>query len=76
MSVLGADDDGNQLSALMKNEHIGSEYMVHSADRLTTNKIRIISRNQQMMRLDAEITSYLSPGDENLLLDSFKPLSP
>lgn len=71
MSVLGADDDGNQLSALMKNEHIGSEYMVHSSDRLTTNKIRIISRNQQMMRLDAEITSYLSPGDENLLIDSF-----
>lgn len=71
LSVLGQDEDGSQLSSLMRSEGIGADYLVHSADRVTTNKIRIISRNQQMMRLDAEITHYLSGEDEMLLMDAF-----
>jgi bifunctional ADP-heptose synthase (sugar kinase/adenylyltransferase) len=35
-------------------------------DRITTNKTRIISRNQQMMRLDAEITMILIQKDEEV----------
>src|SRR5690606_24254765 len=37
--------------------------------RITTNKIRIISRNQQMLRLDAEQTSYIENADEEKLLN-------
>jgi rfaE bifunctional protein kinase chain/domain len=46
--------------------------MVHSAQRITTNKIRIISRNQHMMRLDAEIIDDLIKEDEERLLVSVK----
>lgn len=37
-------------------------------DGLTTNKTRIISRNQQMLRFDAEITDELNKDDEAVLL--------
>ena len=39
---------------------IHTNYIIRSTDRITTNKTRIISRNQQMMRLDAEITHDLT----------------
>ena len=35
---------------------INTDYVVTSNARITTNKTRIMSRNQQMMRLDSEIT--------------------
>src|SRR4051812_6803496 len=56
ISVLGTDSDGEQLIGLLKASDINTDYMVKSPARITTNKIRIISRNQHMMRLDAEIT--------------------
>src|SRR5581483_5640841 len=39
---------------------------------ITTTKTRIISRNQQMLRLDAEITKELSADDENALLEKVR----
>src|SRR5476649_2912805 len=55
ISVIGDDDDGKQLTQLFQKNGINTEHLVVSAKRVTTNKTRIISRNQQMMRLDAEI---------------------
>ncbi len=72
LSVLGNDDDGIQLAALMEKNNINTNYLVKSKERITTNKIRIISRNQQMMRLDAEITAMLSKTDEENIISSFK----
>jgi rfaE bifunctional protein kinase chain/domain len=72
ISVLGDDEDGANLSGLLRNNNINADYLVKSADRVTTNKIRIISRNQQMMRLDAEITNMLTATDEKKLLASFE----
>jgi rfaE bifunctional protein kinase chain/domain len=66
--VLGKDDEGRQLAGLLEKNNINTKYLVHSEHRVTTNKIRIISRNQQMMRLDAEITDDLDTADEDRLL--------
>jgi rfaE bifunctional protein kinase chain/domain len=71
ISVVGKDAEGAQLKALLDSNKINTAYMLSSADRITTNKIRIIGRNQQMMRLDAEITDTLSTADENALIESF-----
>jgi len=68
LTVLGKDDDGDQLAALLQKEGIETRYMVHSEHRITTNKIRIISRNQQMMRLDAELTTELPEDEQDKLL--------
>lgn len=71
LSVMGNDDDGTQLSELLEENTIGTTYLVRSSRRVTTNKIRIIGRNQQMMRLDAEITHDLLPEDEEALINRF-----
>ena len=72
LSVIGKDDDGEQLTALLADRSIGSQYMVYSENRVTSNKIRIISRNQHMMRLDAEMTEDLSSADADKLLYAFE----
>ncbi len=72
LSVLGKDDDGDQLARLLEKNHIHTKYLVHSDERITTNKIRIISRNQHMMRLDAEVTTDINADDETKLLYAFE----
>lgn len=72
ISVLGNDDEGEQLAGLLKANNINTSYVIKSDSRITTNKIRIISRNQHMMRLDAEITNPLTAAEEEKLLSSFE----
>jgi rfaE bifunctional protein kinase chain/domain len=72
LSVVGKDDDAIALRGLLEKHHIQSGYLLDSSARITTNKARIISRNQQMLRLDAEMTKDLSSTDESALLDALK----
>ena len=72
IGVTGKDAEGESLRALYEQQNINCRYLLGCADRITTNKTRIISRNQQMMRLDAEITSDLAPGDEERLVEHCK----
>ncbi len=72
ISVTGNDEEADKLSGLLEQHFINDSYVVKSNERITTNKTRVISRNQQMMRLDAEITNPLSESDEKQLLQSFK----
>lgn len=70
ISVMGLDEDGQGLKSLFEKEKIDTTYLLQSEHRITTNKSRIISRNQQMMRLDAEITKDLNEVDEAALLNT------
>lgn len=72
VSVTGADSDADCLMNLYAEKGINTAFCVKSSERITTNKTRIISRNQQMMRLDAEITRDLSEADEQRLLENFE----
>ena len=72
LSVTGTDSEGLILEELFNVNNIDSSYLVKSADRITTNKTRIISRNQQMMRLDAEITNDLSSKEESAIVKKIK----
>lgn len=69
LSVIGNDEDGTRLEQLFAENNINTNHLIRSAGRITTNKTRIISRNQQMMRLDAEITNDLNEADTISLLD-------
>jgi rfaE bifunctional protein kinase chain/domain len=64
LSVLGKDEEGDQLIYLLNQNQISTDYLTRSNHRITTNKIRIIGRNQQMMRLDAEMTEFIKAEDE------------
>ena len=67
LTILGDDEDGNQLKKLLTEKNIDTRFILESRNRITTNKIRIISRNQQMMRLDAEIINDIDERDEEKL---------
>jgi rfaE bifunctional protein kinase chain/domain len=71
-SVIGDDDDGKGLVSLLNENGINTNYIITSKERCTTNKIRIISRNQHMMRLDAEMTKDISDREQESLLSAFK----
>jgi len=74
VSVIGNDEDGRQLTDMFKANNVQTDLLLTSADRITTNKTRIISRNQQMMRLDAEITKDIAATDEQRLIDQIEAL--
>lgn len=71
-SVIGEDEAGKSLDELMSREGIDTSWIICTNTRKTTNKTRIISRNQQMMRLDAETTGDLQPIAEEALLERVK----
>ena len=69
LSVVGGDPEGVILEELFESCDINAEYLLRTTERITTNKTRVISRNQQMMRLDAEITDDINGIEETELLE-------
>src|SRR5450631_3942047 len=67
-SVVGDDEDGQILTALLNEKKIDTGYLLKSDSRITTNKMRVISRNQQMMRLDSETQLPLPADQEQKLI--------
>ena len=72
ISITGNDDEGAQLLTLLNQNNINTNFILKSESRITTNKIRIISRNQHMMRLDAEINTFLTSPEEDNLIAAFQ----
>lgn len=72
LSVIGKDEEGEQLKNLLNDYAIDTRFLIFSKKRMTTNKIRIIGRNQQMMRLDAEQCNNLEAEEENSLIQKIE----
>jgi len=72
LSITGNDEEAERLHRLFAQNHINSSYCARSLARITTNKTRIISRNQQMMRLDSEIATDLTGEDEAAIIALFE----
>src|SRR6266498_2171073 len=72
LSVIGDDKEGLLLEELLVENIIDTSYLIRSSSRITTNKTRIISRNQQMLRLDSEITTELDKNNEEILLEQVR----
>jgi rfaE bifunctional protein kinase chain/domain len=71
-SVIGKDADGEVLEGMLGASHIDTGYLARSGARITTNKARVMGRNQQMMRLDSETTLDLSTVEEDELLGQLR----
>jgi len=69
-SVTGTDEDGLLLELMMKDKGINTDGVWKSRDRITTNKIRIISRSQHLLRLDYEVVDDLSAEKEQGFIDN------
>ena len=58
LAVVGEDDAANTLSNLLAQDNIAN-HLIRSADAPTTLKLRVLARNQQLIRLDFEKTPDL-----------------
>lgn len=71
-SVVGADIKGEEFTGLLTNDGITDAGIIRSSERITTTKFRIIGNKAQMLRVDEEMDSDLSPADEQKLLERLK----
>ncbi|TRZ77078.1 MAG: carbohydrate kinase [Chitinophagaceae bacterium] len=70
-AVIGKDIEGADLQQLLKKQGINTNYIIATDTRVTTNKVRVMGRNQQMMRLDHEDANDINTKEEDQLLANF-----
>ena len=68
-SIVGDDSEGSALTRLASEAGIDTSLVMRSWRRPTTTKTRVISRNQQMMRIDDEVTDELYTDEEHPFID-------
>ena len=71
-SIIGNDDKSNELLSLMSEQNMTTSGIVKSDERITTRKVRIISNNAQMLRVDTENTFDLTEKEHSLLMTEIK----
>ncbi len=67
-SVIGADSEGERLIQLFKESNIATDGIYASSNRRTTVKTRVLSNNQQLLRIDSEDTNLINEAEEAQLL--------
>jgi len=73
-SVVGNDRDGNRLKELLTAKGMSVDGIVHSDERVTTVKTRVIGNNQQLLRIDAEDVHELVRTEAISLITTVKGL--
>ena len=73
-SVIGNDEKSNELLSLMSEQDMTTSGIVKSNERITTRKVRIISNNAQMLRVDTENTFDLTEKEHDLLMTVVKDI--
>lgn len=68
-SIVGDDSEGMSLIKLAAEAGIDTSLMMQSWRRPTTTKTRILSRSQQVVRIDDEITDELHTEEEHPFID-------
>jgi len=68
-TVTGDDVEGNSLVAMAHDSGIDTSLIMKSWRRPTTSKIRVLARNQQMLRIDDEIVDDLFTEEEHPFID-------
>ncbi len=68
LGVIGNDENGEELLKLLKINNFNLNYIVR-LENTTTTKIRVISRNQHLLRIDFEETENLNKKTESSILD-------
>jgi len=69
LSVIGEDEMGSIYIDLLKKREMNDIGIVRSANRMTSQKTRVISHNQHVVRIDNETVKPLSKEDEDKLIE-------
>jgi D-glycero-beta-D-manno-heptose-7-phosphate kinase len=73
-SVIGSDQNGRLFIELMQQLGMPSEGILHSNERPTTVKTRVIGNNHQMLRVDEEWDQDISIAERKQLLDRIQSI--
>ena len=73
-SIIGNDDKANELLQLMHEQNMSTSGIVKSDDRITTRKVRVISNNAQMLRIDTEDTFDLTQKEHDSIMSKIKEI--
>ena len=71
-AVIGNDKRGDDFIHLLLENKMPTEGMIRSANRPTTNKVRIIGNNVQMLRVDEETNEPITTTEQNKLFTQIK----
>ena len=74
-SVIGNDEAGRQLKALLAKDHIDTSYLIQVDDRPTIRKTRITSANHQIVRIDWEKASPIDRAAQEKILGALRNTS-
>jgi rfaE bifunctional protein kinase chain/domain len=74
ISVIGKDESANELMLLLQTIGLSTEGLIKSSNRKTTEKIRILSGEQHLLRMDNEDIYPLSKEEEGNLWHHFQYL--
>lgn len=72
--LLGDDENASNFKSLIDASNINGEYLITDASRPTTTKTRVISSDQQIVRIDKESKSHISTQLETKLYESLKSI--
>lgn len=67
-SVIGKDDSADSLLNYLEQAGLSSEGIIKSSSRRTSQKIRVMSNGQHLLRIDEEDTHSLSSEEEKIFL--------
>jgi D-glycero-beta-D-manno-heptose-7-phosphate kinase len=70
--LIGQDSDASIFKDLIRNENMTLDFLVQDSSRPTTTKTRVISSDQQIVRIDRESKEKISNEIEQKLFDSLK----
>jgi D-glycero-beta-D-manno-heptose-7-phosphate kinase len=62
-SIVGNDDNGRMLKSFLEKNNVPATHIIESAGRKTTQKNRVMSRNNQMIRFDVESKHELNKNE-------------
>lgn len=71
MSVVGQDEQAQELTHMLEQTDIGSIQLIQQAGRTTSKKSRVIAAHQQVLRFDKESTAEISAPAQTELLAKF-----
>ncbi len=73
-SIIGEDNKGDTFMQLMEKHNLSQEGILRSESRTTTVKMRILRGTQQIVRVDEEISNYISKDEEKLFIEKISAL--
>ncbi len=75
-TVIGDDEYGQKLHAILKGKGLNCEGLLKSKDRMTTVKERVIASDQHIVRIDSETEEGISESDREKLIAKAVELIP